>query len=99
MKLNTYKYTDTAVYGFQFIHVKDCCFLLINHILCKAAVSLETELKFATFSQVVCVLIPVKMPIFHNVTDCFLNIINLSVIIILLVIFTFIILSCIYDVI
>ena len=66
MKLNSQKYTDTVVYGFQFIHVKDCT---INHILCKAAVSLETELKFATFSQVVCVSIPVKMPIFYNVTD------------------------------
>ena len=69
MKLNTLKYRDIVVYGFQFIHVKDCCFLPINHILCKAAISLETELKFATFSQVVCVSIPIKMPIFHNVAD------------------------------
>ena len=53
---------------FSIYHVKDCCFLPINHILCKAAVSLETELKFAIFSQVVCVSIPIKMPIFHNVT-------------------------------
>ena len=65
MKQNSQKYTDTVVYGFQFIHDKDCT---INHIF-KAAVSLETELKFATFSQVVCVSIPVKMPIFYNVTD------------------------------
>ena len=78
---------------------KDCCFLSINNILCKAAVSLVTELKCATFSQVVCVSIPIKMPIFHNVTDWLLNIINLSVIIILVVIFTCITLSCIYDVI
>ena len=55
--------------SFQFIHVKDCCFLPINHILCKAAISLETELKFTTFSQVVCVSIPIKMPIFHNAAD------------------------------
>ena len=31
--------------------LSNCCFLSIKSILCKAAVSLETKLKFATFSQ------------------------------------------------
>ena len=65
---------STEIYSDQFdVWVKcsdyipsNCCFIPINCILCKPAVSLETELNFATFSQVS---IPVKMPIFHNVAD------------------------------
>ena len=45
-------------------YAKDCCFLPINNILCKAAVTLVTELKCATFSQVVCVSIPSKCQYF-----------------------------------
>ena len=67
--VKTYETEHLKVQNSIYSYAKDCCFLPINNDLCKAAVSLVTELKCAIFSQVVCVSFPVKMPIFHNVID------------------------------